>query len=293
VTISQEAESYVDKHVRAIDGLDLYYRDYAARDGRAATPVACLHGLTRNARDFENVAPWIAGTGRRVIVPDVRGRGRSGRDPDPTHYDIPVYVNDLVSVLDDAGAERVVVVGTSMGGLIGAALNLIHPERVAAMILNDVGPKLGAKGMQRIAEAVGGGESYSTWDEAAAHAERALGHVHPDRSGDGEFWNAYARKLFRETDGRIALDYDPAIAEVLRSGAATADLWPLFDGLRDVPTLLLRGSESELLEPETVEAFRARKPNLTVAEVPGVGHAPTLEEDAAVAAVKGFLHTVD
>ncbi len=293
MTSSLEVDSFAARNARSVDGLTLHYRDYPAVGAIRGLPVVCLHGLTRNARDFENVAPYIAAEGRRVIVADVRGRGRSGRDTDSAHYDIPIYVNDLMTVLESAGIDRCVIVGTSMGGLIGAAFNLIHPGRVAAIVLNDIGPELGARGLQRIAETAGGGESYDTWEQAAAHTERILAHVHPQRAGDRPFWFAYARRLFRESDGAVALDYDPAIAAGLKSGAATPDLWPLFDHLAAIPIQLIWGAESELLESATVEQMRARDPDLRVAVVDGVGHAPTLEEADAEAALKDFLHTVD
>jgi pimeloyl-ACP methyl ester carboxylesterase len=278
---------------RSADGLTLMARDYAARGGEGRLPVVCLHGLTRNSRDFEAVAPWIAARGRRVIVPDVRGRGRSDYAPDPATYQPAAYVADVVAMLDALGEARAVVVGTSMGGLIAMAMAALAPSRLAGAALNDVGPKLRPEGLARIASYAGQAPTVTDWAGAAEYARRINAAAFPGYGAAD--WAAFARRIFREGEpGRPELDYDPNIMQPMReaaaSGAPPPDLWPLFEALtRDRPVLLVRGALSDLLGAEGAAEMRARAPRMAYAEVPGVGHAPMLTEPEAQAALGGFL----
>lgn len=276
---------------RAADDVALAARDYPAAEGEARLPVVCLHGLTRNSRDFEAVAPWIAGQGRRVLAPDVRGRGRSARAADPASYQPAVYAADLLALMDALGVSRVHVVGTSMGGLIAMTLAALAPERLAGAVLNDVGPELSPVGLARIGGYAGQSADLASWDEAAAYA-RSINETAFPHYSDAD-WLAFARRLFREESGRLALDYDPAIMAPMRApqGTPAPDLWPLFDALAAGrrPLALVRGAASDLLTPETAEVMRQRAPQMTWAEVPGVGHAPMLTEPEARAAIADFL----
>lgn len=281
---------YVDRTWKSADGLELYARDYAAGPGPARLPVICLHGLTRNARDFEEVAPWIAARGRRVLACDVRGRGRSAWDPQPMRYLPLTYARDVLALMQQAGIARAVFVGTSMGGLITMTLAQLRSPAVAAAVLNDVGPELAPAGLARIASYTGKTAEPASWDEAAAYAKATNGHAFPPM-GDAE-WLAFARRLFRERDGRIRLDYDPDIVVPFGKVKPVSPrlMWALFRHLaRKRPTLLVRGAASDLLAPQTAERMRRYAPKLAYAEVPGVGHAPMLTEPAAREALEAFL----
>ena len=153
------------------EGLPLHARDYAPVGESTSLPVICIHGLTRNARDFEDLAPRIAATGRRVLAVDVRGRGLSARDPNPMNYHPGTYAADVVSLLQAAGIERAVFIGTSMGGLITMVLTSILPQAIAAAVLNDVGPELSPVGLARIAGYTGMASRFETWDDAVAYAK--------------------------------------------------------------------------------------------------------------------------
>ena len=269
------AAPWVERTWRADDGLRLSARDYPGGAGEARLPVICLHGLTRNARDFEEVAPAIAARGRRVLACDVRGRGRSERDPDPMNYAVPTYAADVRALARAAGIARCVVVGVSMGGLIAMALAASAPALVAAAVLNDVGPRLGPEGLARIGRYTGEPAAVETWGEAAAYARRINAAAFPDHT-EGD-WRAFARRLFREEGGRPVLDYDPQIAAPIRAaqGQPAPELWPLFDALaHGRPLLAVRGALSDLLEPDTLAQMQARAPDLRTATVEGVGHAP-------------------
>lgn len=286
---------YADRWWRAPDGLTLYARDYAGVPGAARLPVICIHGLTRNSADFGAVAPVIAATGRRLLAVDVRGRGRSERAADPMTYVPPVYAGDIAVLMDQAGIARAVFVGTSMGGLITMTLAAQQPDRVAAAVLNDIGPEVARAGLERIAAYAGQPAVIETWADAAAYARRTNQVAFP-HYGDAE-WDAFARRLFREDEtGRPVLDYDPDISAPIRAAgpaALTPDLWPAFRSLAEGrPILLVRGATSDLLDADIAARMRAAAPHMAYVEAPGVGHAPMLDEPEAMAAISAFLAEV-
>ena len=274
------------------DGLTLYARDYPGGSGPARLPVICIHGLTRNSKDFEEVAPWIAAQGRRVLAVDVRGRGRSAYDANPVNYQPPVYAGDMLALMTGAGIGRAVFVGTSMGGLITMALSAMSPASVAAAVLNDVGPELSPVGLGRIADYVGGEKRPARdWREAAEFIAGINGLAFPNNRP--EDWAAFARRVFREQDGQLVLDYDPAIAEAFKAydpALPQPNLWPLFEGFAaGRPVLLVRGGASDLIDAEIGQRMRRAAPTMAYAEVPDVGHAPMLTEPEARAALDAFL----
>lgn len=282
---------YSERYWTSSDGLRLFARDYPGADGDARLPVVCLHGLTRNSKDFEEVAPAIAGLGRRVLVLDVRGRGKSDRDPNPANYHVGTYATDAADLMDALGIARAVFVGTSMGGLITMTLATIAPARVAAALLNDVGPELHPSGIARIAGYVGKAVTIESWDDAAAYARSINGAAFPDHPD--EFWALFARRVFREDEnGHPALDYDPAIASAVAPGALP-DLWPLFTAFAaGRPLALVRGEISDLITADIAERMKAVAAHLEVTEVSGIGHAPMLSEPEAEGAIRRFLQAV-
>ena len=286
--------TFVDLTYRGTGGLALYARDYAGAGGAARCPVICIHGLTRNSGDFEDVAPWIAARGRRVIAVDVRGRGKSDRDPDAKRYHPAVYAADMLKLLDDAGIARAVFIGTSMGGIITMAIAAKRLRAIAAAVLNDVGPVISMKGLLRIRGYVGKGKPVETWDDAAAYIKSINEPAFPNNSM--EEWQRWARRTFREENGKLVTNYDPMIAASiqnakLRSTSMMAKL--LYRRLaRNRPTLLIRGGASDLVDAEGAAYMRKAAPSLRYAEVPGVGHAPMLTEPAAQAALESFLAEV-
>ena len=286
---------FVDRFWRSADGLALHGRDYAGAEGEARLPVICLSGLTRNAADFEDVAPWIAARGRRVLALDHRGRGGSAWDPNPMNYTAPTYAGDVLALIDAAGIGRAVFVGTSLGGLVTMVLASLRGPAVAAAVLNDVGPSLNPEALRRIGTYTGQDPGAATWAEAAAHARRINGDAFP-HYGERD-WAAFARRVFVEDErGRPRLAYDPEIAAPIRAAGPDAlapDITPLFVTLATGrPLLLVRGGRSDLLDPPRAEQMRALAPHMAYAEVPGVGHAPMLDEPVARAALADFLDQV-
>ena len=286
------ANAYEDKSWQSEDGLALYYRDYAGPDGYAGPPVLCMHGLTRNSRDFADLAEYLAQT-RRVIVPEMRGRGQSEYAADTATYNPVQYVADVEKLLSELGIERFIAVGTSMGGLMTMMLAAAKPGRIDAVVMNDIGPEIETAGIARIAGYVGQGRSYPTW----MHAARSLAEVHggafPD-FGLEEWLEMAKRTLVVSQNGRISYDYDMGIAEPFKQpgGAAPTDLWAGFDALRDVPMVLVRGELSDLLSQETQAEMGKRNPAMSAVTVPRVGHAPTLDEPEARAAIDAMLAAI-
>lgn len=291
---SQPMSGEVERLWTSSDGLKLSARDYAGAGGPARLPVICIHGLTRNSRDFEDVAPAIAATGRRVLSLDVRGRGRSAYDPNPTNYNPAVYAGDVIALMHEAGLSRAVFLGTSMGGLITTTLATLRPDLVAGAILNDIGPEIATEGLTRIGSYVGTGGPAASWTEAAARTKAINGSAHPHLADPD--WVRFARRGWREAaPGQVVLDYDPAIAQAFATAPAGApqaspDLWPLFMALAlNRPLLLVRGGASDLLAESTAERMQTLAPHMRRIDIPGIGHAPTLDEPDARQAVLDFL----
>jgi pimeloyl-ACP methyl ester carboxylesterase len=281
---------YDDKKIEVGDGLSLAVRRYA---GGSKTPVLCIPGLTRNASDFDDLAPRVAATGRDVITVSLRGRGRSDWDLDYLNYHPETYRNDVLTVLDALGVRQAVFVGTSLGGIVTMATHGSAPERIKAAVLNDIGPELAPEGIARIAGYVGAGAGPAASLKEAAARIRAINAVAFPDASDAE-WLVFARRTFHEAAaGEWVLDYDPNIARALMELGPAPDLWPAFESLNAIPTLVLRGDLSDLLSPEIVDKMREAHPSFDYAEVPRIGHAPMMTEPVAWAALETFLLEID
>ncbi|MFP4519053.1 MAG: alpha/beta fold hydrolase [Oceanicaulis sp.] len=280
---------YSEHYFTAPDGVKTYYRRYPGAGGAARTPVICLHGLTRNSKDFQEVAPRLAAAGHEVIAIDIRGRGRSDYDPNPGNYTPAVYARDALGVLGHAGWRRAIFLGTSLGGLMTMIAAATAPDRIHAAILNDIGPELDPRGLSRIQGYVGGAGPFKSWADAAEAVRGINGVAFPKETGQ-DFWIAFAKRICRETEtGEIVFDYDKNISKPVQDGqAAPPDMWPLFDALAAKPLLLVRGALTDLLSDETVREMERRDPHMRLVTVPEVGHAPLLTEPAARDAIDAF-----
>ena len=278
---------FIDEYLAVRDGLRLHYRDYPGGDGKLP-PLLCLHGLTRNARDFAELAERYSPK-HRVLVLEFRGRGDSEWDPVSSRYNPLVYAADVIELLDQLGLSKAIFVGTSLGGLVTMAVAALAPQRIAAVILNDVGPEIGQVGIDRIQAYLGVDRRFATWTEAAEALSVSQGPSFP-HYGLAD-WEKMARRTCRERDGEIMFDYDMAIAEPFKTGGSTpnVDMWPLFFVLSQRPLLVVRGEISQLLSTETFAKMQAAAPDADFVTVPGVGHAPELNEPAAVEAIDAFL----
>lgn len=288
--------AFSERRWTSADGLSLFARDFAPGPGPARLPVIAIHGLTRNSADFGGIAPLIALSGRRVLALDVRGRGQSDRATDPMTYVPDVYARDVQALMNQLGIERAVFLGTSMGGLITMALAGQASKKVTAAILNDIGPEVAPEGLARIAAYSGQPVNTPTWADATDYARRINAVAFPHYT-DAD-WDAFARRIFREgTEGAPVLDYDPDISVPIRAAGAKAlvpNLWPMFRSLaKKRPTLLVRGGTSDLLSADIAERMKKAAPDMDHVEVPGVGHAPMLDEPEARNAIFEFLAGVE
>lgn len=292
VAMARDASTaeYTDRYWWSNDGLRLHYRDYPGPADRP--PILCLPGLTRNARDFETVAARLAGTWR-VIAVDFRGRGESAYAPDPMSYVPLTYVQDVERLLSELKIARVVAFGTSLGGIVAMLIAATRPEHLAGVLLNDVGPVIEAEGLARIRSYVGKGGGWPTWMHAARSLAALNAAVFPGY--DIAQWLAMAKRSFKlSAQGRIVADYDPRIAEPFRApgGEVGVDLWPTLDHLRGVPVAIVRGGLSDLFGAATADRMVERLPDARLTTVPNVGHAPTLDEPEAEAAIDDLLQRV-
>jgi pimeloyl-ACP methyl ester carboxylesterase len=284
------SKPYSDCYFTNRDGLRLHYRDYSGDESKP--PLLCLHGLTRNARDFAELAERFSPRFRAITL-DFRGRAGSDYDPVPARYLPPTYVYDVIELLDALEVPRAIFVGTSLGGLVTMLMAVMAPQRIAAAILNDVGPEVGQSGIDRIKTYVGKDVRFRDWDEAADAIANNYGASFDRYTHDD--WVKMAKRNCREENGEIRFDYDMAIALPFNTGGETpqVDMWPLFHALAQRPLLVVRGAKSELLSAETAARMQAEAPRMKFALVEGVGHAPELNEPEAVVAIEDFLASFD
>ena len=280
---------YEDGYLVVRDGLKIHYRDYPGASGKP--PLLCLHGLTRNSRDFAELATRYSPR-LRVLALDFRGRGASDYDPLPARYNPLTYAGDVIELLDRLAIDQAIFVGTSLGGLVTMTVAAIAPQRIAATILNDIGPDLNASGIERILSYVGKDRRFASWEEVADAIAANYGgsfdrYTHED-------WVNMAKRNCREENGEIRFDYDMAIAEPFKMAGPvpSVDMWPLFQVLASKPLLVVQGAKSDLLTAATTTKMKEIAPDTRIALVPGVGHAPELNEPEAVAAIDEFLDSI-
>jgi len=281
---------YEERYVEAADGLRLYCRDYPNPSPRSA--VLCLPGLTRNSGDFAPLATRISET-RRVLCPDLRGRGKSGYDPTWRNYHPGRYAADLWQLLDTLQVEEAVVIGTSLGGWMAMLLNHQRPGRIAGVVMNDIGPEADPGGIARVVSTAGRLDVVGSLAEAIEQAKSVYSIAFPDWSE--EQWQAYTEATYRPLDdGRFDMNFDRNIGHAAREGISGLDIdpWTMFNGLANVPTLLIHGVLSDILTAPIIEKMHEQKPDLQVVPVRNRGHAPLLDEQEAVDAITIFLESI-
>lgn len=284
-------KAYSSRFWESADGLKLHYRHYPSRSegAKGALPILCMHGLTRNSRDFAVLAQHLSQT-HDVLVPEMRGRGESDYAKDFSTYNPLTYVADIGALLAHENISRFIAVGTSLGGLMTMIMAAGGVERIAGAVLNDIGPEIDPEGIARIREYVGQGRSYPSW----MHAARALEEEHASSfpAFGLDDWLAMAKRgMVVQQNGRILFDYDMNIAEPFQNddGAAPPNLWPALEALAGRPVLFVRGALSDVLTEATLAEMLKRLPEAVSVTVPDIGHAPLLEEDVAIAAIDELL----
>ena len=287
------SRDWTDGYWWSNDSLRLHFRDYPAADpATPRPPIICIPGLTRNARDFHEVAAAI-GSGWRVLAIDLRGRGDSGYAKDPMSYVPLTYVQDVEALIASLNLDRFILFGTSLGGIVAMLMASTRPGRVKGALLNDVGPEIDPDGLARIRTYVGQARGHDTWVHAGRAMAEMHGHVYPGWTLAD--WIGFAKRTHKLTPaGKIVPDYDMRIAEPFRlpGGETGVDLWPALNGLQKVPTLVVRGEASDILSVDVAARMMGRLDAAEVVTVPGVGHAPTLGEPEARQGIDRLLERV-
>lgn len=285
---------FIERYVTTDDGLRLYLRDYGSH--HPGLPVICLPGLSRNSRDFHQLADVLSTDStlpRRVITIDYRGRGLSEWDSDKSRYNLVVEAGDVIAVCTALGISRAAFIGTSRGGLSLHLLSGMRPDLLAAIVLNDIGPVIELAGLRQIQAYLGKERLPRDRDDAAKILKETHGASFSSLSDQD--WRDMADAIYRETDGRLRADFDPAIAEALAAADLSQplpDLWPQFDGFRPMPLMTVRGANSALLSAETLEAMAERHGAMEAVIVDGQGHAPILHLGEVPERIRSFLGSV-
>ncbi|EXI90939.1 MAG: Haloalkane dehalogenase [Candidatus Accumulibacter regalis] len=278
----------VEREVRCASAAGLHrmaYTEWGERDN--PNVLVCAHGLTRNGRDFDELAR-VMSADYRVICPDVVGRGRSDWLRDPSYYVFPQYVADLMVLLARLDVDRVHWLGTSMGGLIGMWIASQDDSPISRLVLNDVGPLIPVASLHLIGEYVGRAPRFATYDDAEKYVRlvsEPFGHL-----TDAQWRHLTECSLQRADDGCLEMRYDPAIGDPFRRqlSAGDVDLWPIYDAIR-CPTLVVRGADSAVLTRASLLEMANRGPRPQTVEIPGVGHAPMFLDDVQIGVVRDFL----
>ena len=276
------SDVYFDSHDLRVK---LYARDY----GGQGMPVICMHGLSRNSADFEVIATHLSER-YRVIAVDQRGRGKSGWDAEPANYSPALYVQDMFKLMGDLGIARAALIGTSMGGIMAMIMAMIAPQAVIGLVINDVGPELDVRGLERIKSYVGKSPPIRTWLDAAARAKETNEVAFPDYTEAD--WLAFARRTYHEFGGVPVSSYDPGISGAFDPDGpvvAPPDMWGIWETLKEIPVLGVRGELSDLLSEATFGRMLETHPGMRAVTVANRGHAPMLNEPEALSAIDAFL----
>ena len=284
-------QDYQDIWYTSHDGLKLYARDYSAQQaGLSRGTILCMPGLTRNSADFSIVANHMR-KHYRVIAVDQRGRGNSNNDPNPLNYHPGCYVEDMFCLIDHLQLNNIILLGTSLGGLMSLIMASIKPELFNGIILNDVGPEVDTAGLNRIQAYVGKQPVVNNWQDAIQQAQATNQQALPDL--DHVAWERFTRAIYREgEEGQLELAYDPAISlnmKVADDASVQADLWPQFTASNKKPMLVIRGESSDILSIDCVKKMCAIHKALVFCQIPNRGHTPLLDEPESLRALKTFL----
>jgi len=291
---SVNTTAWRDVFTTSKDGLRLYARDYGSRLS-PLSPVICLPGLTRNSKDFHELAMHLSAV-RRVLCLDYRGRGRSDYDPNSKNYSPLIEVADTFDVMTAAGISHGVIIGTSRGGILAMVMAVLRPTVLKGVVLNDIGAEIAVEGILRIAGYVGNMPDPKNWTEAVAVMKKVAQSHFPTL--DSDEWMSFARKTFRDDEGRPRSDYDPELRHTLPKIISSSDadipkLWPQFKALKNIPTLVIRGENSDLLTAKTVEKMHEAHEKMASITIKNRGHTPFLTEIEAVAAIEKLLIQAD
>ena len=280
---------FSEHRITSFDGLKLYVREYPPTRIPPALPVLCLPGLSRNGKDFHDLALRLAFR-RKVFCPDYRGVGRSEHAKDWRSYCPQAWISDIRQILAATNQHRVAVIGTSFGGAMAAALAVTIPCAIAGVILNDVGPDISPGGLDKVLAHIGRRHRLNDWAAAVDYLKRSFPNL-PATNDDR--WIRVAQNTFREESGKLVNDWDTGVALSFRELMKNAqDLWPVFRALSRIPVLSIRGEKSDILSDATHRRMAEEIPGLLRITVPDVGHAPDLAEPSLAECIETFFQRV-
>lgn len=278
--------------IAAQDGIKTYVLELIPDGEITGDPIFCIHGLTRNHKDFEPIFDFLLGLGRKVYAIDVRGRGLSDYDSNPLNYHPGTYVGDVANIMSVLAIEKAVFIGTSMGGIISMILAAFMPDKVAGIILNDVGPEVNEAGIARIRNYVGNSAPVDNWDDAIKGIKAIAQSEYPLQKDNEQFWQDFAKRICKEENGKIILAYDPEIKQNLqpaKEGEPAPNLWAQFEMIKNIPIGLISGEISDIMTSDIIEKMKNISPSLKVALIDNVGHAPILNEEKALKIIEEIL----
>ena len=290
------SQAFSSVYCQSSDGLKIHARAIGPAES-AALPVLCLPGLTRTTDDFDLLASALANDAnapRRVVAIDYRGRGLSDYDPDPAKYAVPIEAGDVQAAAASLGISKAILVGTSRGGIIAMLLAMTKPDLLGGVVLNDVGPALEMTGLLRIKSYIGDRTFPANWDVAARRLRALFGLNFPNLTD--EDWMAWARRAFREVNGKLQRTYDSKLSgafDGIDRAKPPPPAWKLFDAMKNVPLMLIHGGLSDLLSEQGVKHMQARRPDLDVVEVADQGHAPLLADQPTIKRIAAFCARCD
>ncbi len=274
-----------DHYIEANDAIKTYCLEIIPQEIKHEIPFFCIHGLTRNHKDFEPIFDELLKTGRKIYAIDVRGRGLSDYDTNPINYNPLIYVNDVLNILQKLEIPKAIFVGTSMGGIISMILGAIAKEKVAAIILNDVGPEVCEKGIERIKNYVGDNKPSKNWQEASEKVKNIAAEAYPDKINDENFWLEFSKRTQKQTNDGIVFDYDANIKQNVQASdknAPAPNLWPQFEALQNIPIGVIQGAISDILTDDIVDKMKSIHHEIMHVKIPNTGHAPILDEKLAL-----------
>lgn len=281
-------DGFIERRVLSNDGISLYVRDYPGPATGAKSPILCLGGLTRNSKDFTGLAKYWSRY-RRVICPDKRGRGRSQYDANWQNYNPQTYVEDVRHILCALGLHEVVVVGTSLGGILGMAMGTALPGFIKALVMNDIGPEVRTDTLADIIDYMKEPPELSSWNEAGKHARAAFGSQIPLPT-DADWTRAARLSYIEREDGKIVFDFDPNIVKpILKDETKVHNLWHFWGAIKRLPLLVIRGAKSDILDEAQLQKMHDSHPNMKSVLVASLGHAPSMAEPESLSALNAFL----
>ncbi len=273
------------------DGLRLYYRQYNAINNDKKNVILCLAGLSRNSKDFHKLACHLQKNGHMVICPDYRGRGKSAFDGNIENYQPAVYLDDIRHLLALLNIHHINIIGTSLGGILAMAMTATMPAYLKTVILNDIGAKIEPLSISRIISDLSLNNKYDNWDIAINNVKKMF---EKNNFANKDDWQELAKASLKEyPDGRIGNDWDINIIKQLQNNqsAPLPDLWPLFNGLKNIPTLVIRGEKSDLFSAKTLEKMIKKMPSMQNVTIKDTGHVPSLNEKKSRKAIDEFYRT--